>query len=78
MFELGEGGWNIPELKQALKEVLDKGHDIRSHAIEADFPHVGKRKLCLNARRLHDKSTDLKRVLLAIEDITEPRKERCE
>jgi two-component system CheB/CheR fusion protein len=74
MFELGAGGWNIPALKQALKSVLETSPDVRGYMIEADFPKVGRRKLCLNARRLHDKTSDLKRVLLAIEDVTSPKK----
>ncbi|PPD57891.1 chemotaxis protein CheB [Dehalogenimonas etheniformans] len=77
LFDLGDGSWNIPALKEALKAVLEKGHDFLGHAIEGDFPRVGHRRLCLNARRLHDKSSDLKRVLLAIEDVTSSKKESC-
>jgi two-component system, chemotaxis family, CheB/CheR fusion protein len=74
MFDLGEGGWNIPELKKTLKGVLDQSPEVRNYTIEADFRRVGRRRLCLNARQLHDKESDLKRVLLAIEDVTAPRK----
>ncbi len=73
MFDLGEGGWNIPALKKALHSVLERSPDVRGYVIEGNFPRVGRRKLCLNARRLHDKASDLKRVVLAIEDITTPK-----
>ncbi|WP_076004991.1 PAS domain-containing protein [Dehalogenimonas formicexedens] len=76
LYEIGEGEWNIPELKEALSGILKDGHEVKGYFFEADFKRIGKRKLCLNARKLVEKG-EPKRFLLAIEDITEPRKEGC-
>jgi two-component system CheB/CheR fusion protein len=73
LYELGQGQWDIPALRQALEEILPKDARFEDFEIENDFPRIGRRNLVLNARKLsHDSGQE--RILLALEDKTERRK----
>ena len=73
LYELGQGEWDIPVLRQALEEVLPKDARFEDFEIEHDFPRIGRRTLMLNARKLpHDSGQES--ILLAIEDKTEVKK----
>jgi two-component system CheB/CheR fusion protein len=73
LYELGQGQWDIPALRQALEEVLPKDARFEDFEIQHDFPRIGRRTLVLNARKLrHDSGHE--RILLAIEDKTAVRK----
>ncbi|XUX00387.1 MAG: chemotaxis protein CheB [Dehalogenimonas sp.] len=76
LFEIGQGEWNIPELKKVIEGLIETGREVRGNSFEIDFKLIGHRKLCLNARTLNEKG-EPRRFLLGIEDITEPRKEGC-
>jgi two-component system CheB/CheR fusion protein len=73
IYELGQGQWNIPELRRALEEVLPKDSRFDHFEVELDFPHIGPRSMLLNARRLRGDNRQ-ESILLAIEDQTEARK----
>lgn len=66
LFELGNGQWNIPELRRLLGELLPREQWVQDFEMEHDFVHIGPRTMVLNARRIDH--VDL--ILLAIEDIT--------
>jgi two-component system CheB/CheR fusion protein len=70
IYDLGNGQWNIPRLRNLLEDVLPKQSRIRNFSVEHDFPVLGQRKMLLNARRFegHDRTDDL--ILLAIQDVT--------
>jgi two-component sensor histidine kinase len=76
LYELGGGGWDIPKLRSLLEKVLpaDGATEvgaIEAYEIEHDFPGIGLRTMCLNARKVFYE-TDLRaNILLGIEDITE-------
>lgn len=67
IFALGEGHWNIPELRELLENVLPENNKFNDFEIERDFGSIGFRTLLLNARRLDD----VQLILVAFEDITE-------
>jgi signal transduction histidine kinase/ActR/RegA family two-component response regulator len=67
VYDLGNGQWNIPLLRQLLEEVLPKEIVFRNFEIQHTFDHIGQRTLLLNARRIDH----LQLILLAMEDITE-------
>lgn len=67
IFELGNGQWNIPELRQQLDEVLPDDKQFRDFEVTHKFDQTGERTMLLNGRRLDH--VDL--ILLAIEDVTE-------
>jgi two-component system CheB/CheR fusion protein len=67
IYDLGNGQWNIPELRELLTKVLSSDEIFADKEIEHTFETIGKRVMLLNGRRLDH--VDL--ILLVIEDITE-------
>jgi PAS domain S-box-containing protein len=70
LFDLGNGQWNIPMLRELLEEVLPEKTSIEDFEVEHDFPAIGRKTMLLNARRIRSKA-GATQILLAIEDITE-------
>ncbi len=68
IYELADGQWDIPELRELLEEVLPKNRRFENFKIERAFPRLGRRTWLVNACRLERKGERL--VLLALEDIT--------
>ena len=68
IYELANGQWDIPELRELLEEVLPKNRRFENFRIEREFPKLGRRTWLVNACRLERKGERL--VLLALEDIT--------
>lgn len=72
IYDLGNGQWNIPQLRTLLEEILSQNKSFESFDVDHEFPGIGRKSMLLNARRLHwEGHTEL--ILLAIEDVTEPR-----
>ncbi|SFP97971.1 PAS domain-containing protein [Tranquillimonas alkanivorans] len=69
VYELGNGQWNIPELRQLLEDVLPRQRSFNDFEVTHTFEDVGERVMLLNGRRLDH--TDL--ILLAIRDVTDLR-----
>lgn len=69
-YEIDDRQWDIPELRKLLEEILPGNKEVREYCVEHDFSGIGRRSLCLNARRMYDKDSAEQRILLAIEDIT--------
>ena len=67
IYELGNGQWDIPELRRLLSEVLPASEFFEDFQVEQEFPTIGRRVMLLNARRVDH----LQLILLAIEDVTE-------
>jgi two-component system CheB/CheR fusion protein len=65
-YELGNGQWNIPELRRLLEDILPKRHCIDRFEMKHTFEDIGERVLVLNARQLDQTQN----ILLGIEDIT--------
>lgn len=70
IFELGNGQWDIPRLRELLEQVLPKNKAFNNFEVNHTFDWIGHRAMLLNARQLDHR--DL--ILLAIEDVTEGRK----
>ncbi|MGA7828536.1 MAG: PAS domain-containing protein, partial [Geobacteraceae bacterium] len=70
IYNLGNGRWNIPRLRELLEKIVDENTSFEDFEIEQDFPSIGPVKLVLNARRLPGGDHQPERVLLAIEDVT--------
>jgi len=69
IWELGNGQWNIAELRTLLERILPEQNSFDDYEIEHEFETIGLRTMLLNARRLDH--TNL--ILLAIRDVTEQR-----
>jgi len=70
IYELGDGQWNIPEVRVLLDEVHSGKTQAEDFEVEGDFPGIGRRFMILNARRI-ERETGQPMILLAIEDISE-------
>ena len=71
LFDLGNGQWEIPRLRELLVEVLPKSTSIEDFEVEHDFPTIGRKTMLMNARRIQSGTGATQMILLAIEDITE-------
>jgi two-component system CheB/CheR fusion protein len=77
VYELGEGHWDMPALRQMLDEHLRKAARVEDVEVDHTFPRVGRRTLIVNARKLHRESGH-ESILLAFEDRTAARKTEIE
>jgi two-component system, chemotaxis family, CheB/CheR fusion protein len=69
LFALGNGQWNIPQLRSSLTDLLDHQVQIQNLEIEHYFEQIGQKTMLLNACKL--RRDDSLMLLLSIEDITE-------
>ena len=73
IYQLGNGQWDIPELRDLLENVLPKNVSFVDYEVEHDFPRIGRRIMRLSGRAIRSEGqADL--ILLAIEDITQLRR----
>lgn len=70
LYDLGNGQWNIPELRRLLEQVIPKSTAVINYEVEHDFPHLGHRTMLVTARRLHDPNRRSVIMLLTIVDVT--------
>lgn len=73
VYELGNGQWNMPELRTLLEEILPLKNDFADFEVVRDFPQIGRRTMVLSARRLVSQRESGRMILLAVDDITERR-----
>ena len=71
VYELGNGQWNIPALRELLEKIIPEKSSFQDFRVEHDFPLIGHRVLVLNARRIEQRGSQPHLILLAMEDITE-------
>ena len=70
LFELSNGQWDIPGLRQLLQAVVPDHVSLEGFEFEGAFGEVGKRTIQLNALPLREEDGKSRMVLLAIKDIT--------
>ena len=73
IYGLGNGQWDIPELRLILEDVGPRHAAMEAYEVEWDFPMIGRRTMLLNAREVFNQRDTQKLTLLAIEDVTERR-----
>ncbi len=73
LFDLSDGQWDIPGLRQLLATVVPQHTAVEGFEFEQRFAHLGKRTIQLNALPIRDDDGESRMVLLAIKDITERR-----
>lgn len=66
VYDLGNGQWNIPELKKLLENILPEKRVFNDFEVSHKFPDIGLKIMLLNARQLDHSEL----ILLAIDDIT--------
>ncbi len=72
IYDLGNGQWNIPELRQLLEHIIPQNTQFDDFRVEHTFPSIGRKSMLLNACTIDplDKSSE-RLILLAFEDVTE-------
>jgi two-component system CheB/CheR fusion protein len=75
LYDLGNGQWNIPAMRQLLEKILPQDTEIEGFLMEHEFPIIGKRRMLLNARRIAQEGSSKELILLAIEDITDQKEQ---
>ena len=71
LYELGNGEWDIPKLRIALETIISGERTFEGFEVEQFFPSIGRRVMCLNARKVYRPGNKIQLILLAIEDVTE-------
>ena len=71
VYEIGNGQWDIPQLRTSLETIISGRKTIEAFEVEHFFPSIGRRTMMLNARRVYRSGNKIQQILLAIEDITE-------
>lgn len=69
LYHLCGGAWDIPDLRALLEDVLPKRTSFQDFVVAKVFPHVGRKVLMLNGRRLEQEATQPGRILLAFEEL---------
>jgi len=70
VYELGDGQWNIKNLRILLEDILPKNTFFEDFKVEHTFPKIGYRIMILNARRIYTANNERPIMLLAMEDVT--------
>ena len=73
IYELGNGQWDIPDLRTLLEDIVPKSSFFNDFQLEHDFPAIGRRVMLLNARKLQAGHHG-ELLVLAMEDVTERRR----
>lgn len=58
VYALGDGQWDIPELRVLLEEILPRHTVMEAYEVEHDFAGIGRRTMLLNARAVLDQSDE--------------------
>lgn len=72
-FALGDGQWDVPELRVLLEKVASDRALLEGYEVEHEFAGLGRRIMTLNAREVVCGANAPMTVLLEIDDITERR-----
>jgi PAS domain-containing protein len=52
LYALGNGQWDIPKLRELLDEIIPQHGVMEDYEVEHEFPDLGHRRICLNARQV--------------------------
>ena len=73
LYELGDGQWDIPKLRVLLEKIIPEHGVMEGYEVEHEFPGLGQRAMCLNARQVFYEEGADTTILLGMEDVTERR-----
>jgi len=71
IYDLGNGQWNIPKLRDLLENILPAHATFRDFEVTHEFEHVGHKVMLLNASEIFNPNAQARAILLAIEDVTD-------
>lgn len=67
LYELGNGQWDIPELRTLMEKILPGKKVVKNYEVSHFFEKIGKRTILLNARQVDSEQL----IILALEDISD-------
>lgn len=70
VYDLGNGQWDIPDLRKLLDEVLSHNEAVHDFEITHTFPALGRKSMLLNARPFPPDSKHPELILLAMQDVS--------
>lgn len=70
LYDLGNGQWNDRRLRALLGEALFNDKAFQDYEVDHEFPHIGRRTMRLNAKRITREHNGAPSILLALEDVT--------
>ena len=73
LYALGDGQWDIPKLRVLLDKIIPEQGVMEGYEVEHEFPALGHRTMCLNARQVFYAEGAGTTILLGMEDVTERR-----
>ena len=73
LYALGDGQWDIPKLRVLLEKIIPEKGVMEGYEVEHEFPGLGHRTMCLNARQVFYEGGANTTILLGMEDVTERR-----
>ena len=73
LYALGDGQWDIPQLHLLLEKIIPEQGVMEDYEVEHEFPGIGQRTMCLNARKVFYEKGSHTTILLGIEDVTRQR-----
>src|SRR5579871_1269879 len=71
IYDLGNGQWNIPKLRELLENILPAHSTFRDFEVTHEFDRVGRKVMLLNASEIFNPNAQARAILLAIEDVTD-------
>lgn len=72
IYSLGDGQWNIPDLRKIFEEVIPHQAAVTNYEIRHNFPRIGERIMLVNARKLTGDG-HAEAILVLTDDVTERR-----
>lgn len=73
LYALGDGQWDIPKLRVLLEKIIPEQGVMEGYEVEHEFPGLGHRTMCLNARQVFYEEGANTTILLGMEDVTDRR-----
>jgi chemotaxis protein methyltransferase CheR len=71
LYALGDGQWDIPKLRVLLEKIIPEKGVMEGYEVEHEFPGLGHRTMCLNARQVFYEGGADTTILLGVEDVTD-------
>jgi len=66
---------NVPSLGEFLTSIKATGTSVTDHEVAIELPGAGRRTFLMNARILHEAPSATRKILIAIADVTDARRE---
>lgn len=73
LYALGDGQWDIPELRTLLEQVVPRATAVINYEVTRDFPDLGERTMLVTARTLQHSESTSRSMLVSIIDATDRR-----